>query len=144
MQLHPGRAWCVPVRVAAARFVCLPRLRRPARRLSHRARAADQIAVPDVFDDTTFAMLVRGATSGTSPVTVQVVLRSVTAKRARATPVYDHDVHTAERTTSWLRAVSNTTKRRFKGACQRFSSEFTSKIQSATACLKILDSWRPI
>ena len=86
----------------------------------HDSGAAGQIAMPDVFDDTVLAMLVRGATSCTSPVTAQVVLRNVTAERARAAPVYNHDARTAERTASWLRAVFNTAKRRFEGAYQRF------------------------
>jgi len=86
----------------------------------HDSGAAGQIAMPDVFNDTVFAMLVRGATSCTSPVTAQMTLRNVTAERARAAPAYDHDTRTAERTSSWLRAVSNTAKRRFEGAYQRF------------------------
>ena len=86
----------------------------------HDSGAADGIAMPDVFNDTVFAMLVRGATSCTSPVTAQMALRNVTAERARAAPVYDHDARTAERTVSWLRAVSKTAKRHFEGAYQRF------------------------
>jgi hypothetical protein len=86
----------------------------------HDSGAAGQTAMPDVFNDTVFAMLVRGATSCTSPVTAQMALRNVTAERARAAPVYGHDAHIAQRTASWLRAVSNTAKRRFEGAYQRF------------------------
>ena len=86
----------------------------------HDTGVAGQIVMPDVSSDTVFAMLVRSATSCTSPVTTQMVLRNVTADRARAAPVYDHDARTAERTSSWLRAVSNAAKRRFEGAYQRF------------------------
>ena len=89
----------------------------------HAAGIVDGIAPPDVHNLTAFAMLLRGATSVTAPITVPVPLPPTSAQMKRAAPVYTHDAQIAARTSNWLNAVARQARRRFAGAYQRFILE---------------------